>query len=46
MDLDVDPARILLVVGVLFGIAAVLYFARDIVFELSITVRAILLLLT
>jgi hypothetical protein len=44
MDLDLDPARVLYVVGVLFGIAAVLYFARDIVFELSITVRALLLL--
>lgn len=45
MDLDVDPAKVLYVVGVLFGVAAVLYFARDIVFELSITVRALLLLL-
>ena len=45
MDLEVDPARVLYVLGVLFGVAAVLYFARDIVFELSITVRALLLFL-
>lgn len=44
MELDVDPAKVLYVVGALFGVAAVLYFARDIVFELSITVRALLLL--
>ncbi|MHB9288822.1 hypothetical protein ACKVMT_17475 [Halobacteriales archaeon Cl-PHB] len=45
MRLNVDPAKVLYVVGVTFGIAAVLYFARDIVFDLSITVRAMLLLL-
>jgi hypothetical protein len=45
MKLDVDPAKVLYAVGALFGVAAVLYFARDIVFELSITVRALLLLL-
>lgn len=45
MRFDVDPAKVLYVVGVVFGIAAVLYFARDIVFDLSITVRALLLLL-
>ncbi len=45
MNFEVDPAKILYAVGVLFGIAAVAYFARDIVFELSITVRALLLLL-
>jgi hypothetical protein len=45
MDLDVDAAKVLYVLGVLFGIAALLYFARDIVFELSITVRALLLFL-
>lgn len=45
MNLDVDPAKVLYALGVLFGVAAVLYFARDIVFELSITVRALLLLL-
>lgn len=45
MNLEIDPAKVLYVVGVLFGIAAVAYFARDIVFELSITVRALLLLL-
>lgn len=46
MNLDVDPGKLLYAVGALFGIAAVLYFARDVVFDLSITVRAILLLLT
>jgi hypothetical protein len=45
MNLDVDPARVLYAVGAVFGIAAVLYFARDIVFDLSITVRAALLFL-
>lgn len=45
MNFEVDPAKVLYVVGVVFGIAAVAYFARDIVFELSITVRALLLLL-
>lgn len=45
MNVDVDPAKVLYVVGVIFGVAAVLYFARDIVFELSITVRSLLLLL-
>lgn len=45
MNFKVDPAKTLYAVGVLFGIAAVAYFARDIVFELSITVRALLLLL-
>lgn len=45
MRFDVDPAKVLYAVGVVFGIAAVLYFARDIVFDLSITVRALLLLL-
>ena len=45
MEADVDPAKVLYVVGALFGVSAVLYFARDIVFELSITVRALLLLL-
>lgn len=45
MNFEVDPAKILYAVGVLFGVAAVAYFARDIVFELSITVRALLLLL-
>lgn len=45
MDLEIDPAKLLYAVGVLFGVAAVVYFARDLVFELSITVRALLLLL-
>lgn len=45
MNLEVDPAKVLYAVGVLFGVAAVAYFARDLVFELSITVRALLLLL-
>lgn len=45
MNLEVDPAKLLYAVGALFGVAAVGYFARDLVFELSITVRALLLLL-
>lgn len=45
MNLDIDPTKILYAVGAIFGIAAVLYFARDIVFDLSITVRAVLLFL-
>lgn len=45
MDFDIDPAKVLYAVGVVFGVAAVVYFARDIVFELSITVRALLLFL-
>ncbi len=45
MNTEIDPAKVLYILGALFGIAAVLYFARDIVFELSITVRAALLFL-
>lgn len=44
MKLDIDPAKVLYAIGAVFGIAAVLYFTRDIVFDLSITVRAVLLL--
>jgi hypothetical protein len=43
---DIDPAKVLYAIGFLFGVAAVLYFARDLVFELSITVRSLLLLFT
>jgi hypothetical protein len=46
MRYDVDPAKVLTAVGVVFAIAALVYFARDLVFDLSITVRALLLLLT
>jgi hypothetical protein len=45
MNYDVDPATVLTAVGVIFAVAAVAYFARDIVFDLSITVRALLLFL-
>lgn len=46
MRFDIDPGKVLYAIGIVFGIAAVLYFARDLVFELSITVRSLLLLLT
>lgn len=45
MDLDLDSGTILYALGVLFGLAAVLYFLRDVVFDLSITVRGALLFL-
>lgn len=45
MSPDVDSGTILYVVGVLFGLAAFAYFLPDVVFGLSITVRAALLLL-
>jgi hypothetical protein len=45
MNYDVDPSTVLTAVGVVFAVAAVAYFARDIVFDLSITVRSLLLFL-
>lgn len=44
MSYDVDSATVLYVLGVLFGLGALAYFLSDVVFDLSITVRAALLL--
>lgn len=43
MNLDVDSGKLLYVLGMLFAAAAFLYFIRDLVFGLSITVKASLL---
>lgn len=45
MDFDVDPGTVLYALGAILGLAALVYFMRDLVFGLSITVKAILLLL-
>jgi len=45
MRLAIDSGKLLYVLGVLFATAALLYFVRDVVFNLSITVKAALLLL-
>ena len=45
MRLAIDSGKLLYALGVLFAAAALLYFVRDVVFELSITVKAALLLL-
>jgi len=45
MDLDIDGATLLYALGVLFALGALVYFARDVVFALSITVKAVVLLL-
>lgn len=45
MRLAIDSGKLLYVLGVLFAAAALLYFVRDVVFDLSITVKAALLLL-
>jgi hypothetical protein len=44
MDFDIDSGTILYGLGVAFAIAAFLYFVRDVVLGLSITVKAALLL--
>lgn len=44
MSYDVDSGIVLYALGVLFGLAALVYFLPDVVFGLSITVRAALLL--
>ena len=44
MNFDIDSGKLLYVLGVAFAAAALLYFVRDVVFGLSITVKAILLL--
>lgn len=43
MEYEIDGATILYALGVAFAIGALLYFARDVVFDLSITVKAALL---
>lgn len=43
MRLSIDSGKLLYALGVLFAAAALLYFARDVVFDLSITVKAVLL---
>jgi hypothetical protein len=45
MDRQLDGGTLLYVLGVGFALAALLYFVRDVVFALSITVRAALLFL-
>ena len=45
MRLNIDSGKLLYILGVLFAAAALLYFARDVVFDLSITVKAVLLCL-
>ncbi|AXR78424.1 hypothetical protein [Natrarchaeobaculum sulfurireducens] len=43
MNFELDGGKVLYVLGVLFALGALLYFARDVVFGLSITVTAALL---
>ncbi|KAA9399408.1 DUF1109 domain-containing protein [Haloarcula sp. CBA1130] len=45
MRFAIDSGKLLYALGVLFAAAALLYFVRDVVFNLSITVKAVLLLL-
>ncbi|GCF13698.1 hypothetical protein Harman_16330 [Haloarcula mannanilytica] len=45
MRVAIDSGKLLYALGVLFAAAALLYFVRDVVFDLSITVKAALLLL-
>jgi len=45
MRFTIDSGKLLYALGVLFAAAALLYFVRDVVFELSITVKAALLFL-
>lgn len=45
MDLDIDGGTLLYVLGIGFALAALAYFVRDVVFALSITVKASLLFL-
>ena len=46
MDIDVDGGTLLYLLGIGFAFAALAYFARDVVFSLSITVKAALLFLS
>ncbi len=43
-DIDIDSGTILYALGVVFAALATLYFLRDVVFRLSVTVKALLLL--
>lgn len=43
MNFDLDSGKVLYVLGVLFSLAAFAYFVQDVVFGLSITVKAALL---
>lgn len=43
MNLDLDGGKVLYALGVVFALGALVYFARDVVFGLSITVTAALL---
>ncbi|MFC6977095.1 DUF1109 domain-containing protein [Halomicroarcula sp. GCM10025709] len=43
MNYDIDSGKLLYALGVVFATAAFLYFIRDVVFDLSITVKAALL---
>ncbi|WP_323191061.1 hypothetical protein [Halostella sp. PRR32] len=45
MDFEIDDVKILYGLGVLFGLGALVYFGRDLVFELSVPVKSLLLLL-
>ncbi|WP_276273429.1 DUF1109 domain-containing protein [Haloarcula litorea] len=45
MKFDIDSGKLLYALGIAFAAAALLYFVRDVVFGLSITVKAVLLLL-
>lgn len=45
MDFDVDGGTLLYGLGLVLALAALVYFVRDLVFGLSITVKAVLLLL-
>ncbi|WP_121820271.1 hypothetical protein [Halostella salina] len=44
MKFEFDGSKVLYAVGVVFGVAALVYFARDLVFDLSLTVKAALFL--
>lgn len=43
MDLDIDSGKLLYALGILFAAGAFIYFIRDVVFGLSITVKALVL---
>ncbi|MWV41785.1 hypothetical protein [Natrialba sp. INN-245] len=43
MNFDLDGGKLLYALGVVFALVALLYFVQDVVFGLSITVRAVLL---
>ncbi|MFA9517728.1 hypothetical protein ACERIT_11010 [Halopenitus sp. H-Gu1] len=46
MNLDIDGGKILYALGIAFALGAFAYFVRDVVFGLSITVKAALLFVT